>query len=606
MMNDISHASWRVPGLVRPHNLKGIAALRELAERTDATLVEDLLQWCLELRQHASPLESVLEGVVGVPVAEMTASPFAFRASVMGLNLGVGAVHEECRTQGHWPRHLNSDDPSIEVGGDIWNHGKLLVRKYASFCQDFPFLSFHPEHSSKWTPHEMIHRVLGFFFRNDMTRFECYLGTRLNESIPVALWYGLDRLARLDEDPNDAPVVGGEHHRASLEQCNWLGESEKELKARLAASVSHFRTGVRWILSEWDAVLEELKTGRVCPRPGGYLDGSGDAMAYVVAHWNRLQDREVQATLTNYSRLGEHRFESIPSYMVQWEEVIDALFFQSLTGDGKETLARRNHRVEWDLAMLPLLIELGGEEMEEEESVSIVPGYAWELHEESNIDWAQLVDGLESIFPVTLNALGECDPEAHILTHFVEERTILDRSSLGLRFLETLSCFEASFVEELAKFEWLLAHGLKRSDQGERLGMDYAEESLDKGVLLAHPHFDLRTLPPDMLHYYNDVMGQEDTEPVGVSVFLMGKFGADVVMLPAPPPIAGIWLHLKASTRHAGEVQTMLDVLLQGQVFPESWPQGARGWIKAMIDVGALQWTPPWKGIVVDEEDPSG
>ena len=601
MTQELTQSSWNIPGIERPDGLRGIPAVRALLQQDDATLVESLFSWCCKLRPKVDELEPILERLVGVPGGEMVASPFAFRASVLGLSEGIAAVHEECRTQGPWPEHLISNEASVQGNGETWENGKLVVHKYASFCQDFPFLSFHPEHSSKWTPHEMIHRVLGFFFRRDMTPFECYLGTRLNESIPVALWYGLDRLARLDEDPEALPVVDSQHHGASRNESLWISESEKALRGRIRASLRHFRGGLEWVLEERNAVEKELRTGRVCPRPGGFLDGSGDAMAYVVAHANRLKDPEVQRVIETHTVIGTHRFETIPDYLKQLENLVDRLLFGPVEGDLERALERREQRMHWDLAMLPLMVEPLESEDEEEDAPPIVPGYMWDLQNESVTDWGQLVEGLESVFPVTLHALGECDPEAQILSHFVEHRLVVSRGPLGARFLEALSAFEAPFVEDLARFEWLLADGLKRSDQMERLGMSWGDaECMEEGILNAHPYFDLQTLPPDMLHYYNEVMGQENSEPVGISVFLLGKFGDDVVMLPAPPPIAGIWLHLQAQARRASDVVETLDRLLRGQVYPESWPQGSRQWIEAMIELGAVSWTRPWHGLVVD------
>ena len=51
-------------------------------------------------------------------------------------------------------------------------------------------------HRRKWRPHELLHGAVGFFWREDASRFETYVGARLNELLPVVHWYGLDEIFR--------------------------------------------------------------------------------------------------------------------------------------------------------------------------------------------------------------------------------------------------------------------------------------------------------------------------------------------------------------------------------------------------------------------------
>lgn len=462
--------SWDVPGLPVDGERGQGTGLEALLAMEDSEKVTLLVEWIETVREQAIKLGPTLSGLTGIPEGELLASPFAFRAALMGASSGVAGVHEEARTQGPWRSHLISEDPSLHGTPEIWSAGRLQVNKYASFCQDGPFVSVHPEHSAKWTPHEMLHRAMGFFYRPDMSRWELYMGARLNEALPVGFWYGLDRVARLAEDPSGPPVIAGDHG-ASLENARWLTEDRASLVARVAGSIQHLAFGLEWALGELSAVEEECGEGVAAPRPGGFLDGSSDAMTYVVAHWNRLVDPIIGNVLQEHTSVGVHRFETIPAYIEHWKKTLWDLLFGRLTGSVELAEEQRAVRASWDTALWNTMSDSPRLNEEDEEDQSLFLGHLWGHDLEQQVDWEQIVDGLEQVLPATVHGLSEGDPEAEVLGHFVEAGYFSMRVPIHERFTRALADFDAPFLLELAQFEGLLAHGLERSDQAERLRM---------------------------------------------------------------------------------------------------------------------------------------
>lgn len=594
--------------------------LQSLLALSNAELTQCFVEWVLQFRQGVPECMNSFADFAGVPVGEIVASPFAFRSALMGIGQGIATVHSELRTQEPWASAACSNDPSIEVPEDVWVDGVVQEGKYTSFLQDGPFITLNPNHQSRWTAHEFVHRIQGFFFRPDMSRWELYLGARLNEALPVALWYGFDLVARLKEEGWEAREATL-HPGASEEDALWLFAEEEELRAHVAKTIAYLKEGIAWVTGEWDAVREEVNSGVQVIREGGFLNGSSDATAYVVAHWNRLSHVPVQRVLSEGPRLNRESFSSVGAYLEQVENTLDRLLFSTLEGSLTDSEALREGRIAWDEALWRAIREesVGGKSEEFSrlarkrldgtyaegevpprfETDEAIPqmGLAWSGEDSSRKDWEQLVRGLESILPVTVHALSESDPDAAVLTHFVEAGFVSHRASLAERFAAALKDFDVPFLSEMARFEWLLSGGLSRSDQVERLSMDIQDlspEGFAAGRLVANPHFQIETLSPDILDYHGQVMGME-AEPglLCVSVYLVGNFGGNVVVLPSPPPVAGIWLHFSAGMRVAGESVVLLNSLLEGTGSHPDWPQTAEEWIRTFVDVGALSWSPP-------------
>ena len=251
----------------------------------------------------------------------------------------------------------------------------------------------------------------------------------------------------------------------------------------------------------------------------------------------------------------------------------------------------------------------GGRSADEvEEWGAPVGGYGWMREREDQISWGHLVEGIESILPATVHALSEGDPDAHVLTHFVQSSVFLQRKPLAERMGEAIHQFDAPFIHELYRLERLLHDGLGRDDGVERLshGFEGLPTNWCRGVVSANPEFRVEGIPEDVLNVYLEATTGEGNLDLGAPVCLIGKLGDDCVVLPAPPPVAAIWMFMKSQTRTCESVLEKLNAILEDAVGYPTWPEDAEGWVTLLIEAGALFWSPAWEGLTVDEKSSVG
>ena len=153
-----------------------------LAVKTEAILEE--------LRAIVTRLgPDVLGRLAGLEPAEVVASPYGLRAVLLGLEQGATSVHLERRLELPWPESFTTS-PEVASDARVLDAGVWQMGKYRGFFQDAPFGTFNPNHVAKWVPPNSC-TARWASSRPGATRWEHYLGARLNELVPVALWYGL-------------------------------------------------------------------------------------------------------------------------------------------------------------------------------------------------------------------------------------------------------------------------------------------------------------------------------------------------------------------------------------------------------------------------------
>ena len=227
-----------------------------------------------------------LDGIfaeLGAPPADFLTAPYEARATLLGAAAGRAFFHHEANA---YLPVIEDAAPELAVwdGETVpeWQAGVLEEPKYFGFAQDAPLTAFHPNHRRRWRPHEQLHGAVGWFWRPDQTRFEAYLGARLNELLPVVHWYGTAELLR-----RRCPAHrGGPIPTRTCTACEDPGPGTRPVDADAArAFAAH---AIVHLDSELRAIAGELQTGRVhaTPRPG--LDASSDAIGYLRGHWNRL------------------------------------------------------------------------------------------------------------------------------------------------------------------------------------------------------------------------------------------------------------------------------------------------------------------------------
>ena len=121
------------------------------------------------------------------------------------------------------------------------------------------------------------------------------------------------------------------------------------------------------------------------------------------------------------------------------------LLFGELTGALESALLSREKRVKWDKALLEAISVESGDG-DDEESRALHTGHLWAENLETEVDWNQLVDGLEQVLPATIHGLSEGDPDAEVLGHFAEAGHLNCRGMLHQRFGHALNEFDAPFL----------------------------------------------------------------------------------------------------------------------------------------------------------------
>ncbi|HJL16784.1 MAG TPA: hypothetical protein RMH99_14065 [Sandaracinaceae bacterium LLY-WYZ-13_1] len=607
------------------------ARRRALAACSDGALVERLVAMATALRAEA---HGPLAEAAALPLAEVLASPFALRAVALGVEVGATTRHVERRLRPEWPDALVGGSEVRDPAHGVWDRGVLRTGKYQGFMADEPFATYDPSHVSKWGPHELMHRAAGFLWRPGLTRWELYLGARLNELTPVVLWYGPEQVMRLDEGAFDRRAAG-RRPAARLEAARWLREDEAALRERAARTVPQLREGLAHFERELAAIDEELRTGRRVRAPHPFLDASSDATAYVVGHFARLSRPEVGAVLARVP--ATVRCESPAAYRDRIEALFDRLLFAPLTPDLARAARRRRARVVWDLLLraahlgegvqadlAPLLDDAGaalaGEAEADEDAwrarlaeVLAAEEAAVALADGSDrgVALAQLADGVEQVMPCAwglLDALeggpppagdpgseAGTDASADPLARFAASDAPVDRAPLGARVLRWLEASEAPApVCDMARFEAaIVAAG--RDDGVERLAVppDALPASLADGVLVRSEAFTRLDLAHEVLEVHAAFAAGEAVglPAPGAQVLLVGGFFDGVSVLPLPDAVAEAWERLAAAARPAADVIGELDAALPA-VSPEGWPADGEAWVREMIGAGALGWRP--------------
>jgi hypothetical protein len=340
--------------------MKDAPRWRTLLARREAELASLLCDTALALRARRTEL-ATWSSLAGLPEGEALASPFGARMVALGLAAGATTVRHELRPLLPWHRRIRPRGAVADPRHGRWLRGALRTGKYEEFCAEEPFASYHPGHSSKWAPHEMLHRAVGFFAQEGASGFSRYLGARLNELLPVATWYGLEHALRLDrEGPFDRAREASELE-APLAQARWLTEPERSVRMRARRAAPLLRWTLERTARELTAIDEEIAGGTIVtsadaqlePFPGVRLDASADALAYVHAHERRLQSPAVGRAL---EALASQRVPTIAAMRARIDHVLDQLLFARLAIEPAAVRARIRANELLDLLLRAALV----------------------------------------------------------------------------------------------------------------------------------------------------------------------------------------------------------------------------------------------------------
>lgn len=486
---------------------------------------------------HDDPEKLFLD--IGSPGHELTVTPYSHRASLLAAAKGRGFFPHELRVRIPMPEGL---EPEIDVWDDgttpVWRNGILTEPKYFSFFQDSPHAAFNPNYRHQWRAHELLHGVVGFFFRPDMTRFEFYHAARVNELLPVVHWYGLDEVFRRRCDAHrDQTYI-----REFCPECERLAFSPNpDLDETRAARFidlarEHFA-------HEMDALERERLTGRPVTSPIAHIDASSDAIGYLHGHWARctawsfgtwverflvdghdyestcaaLQNRvqqafddlvagEIVVNLADFERLSLRRklqdyayrtllvIEGLPeSYSTVAEEdlepglsALEQACHQLLTSPGD--VLKEDVNQMWNVFRTNL-----EEVLPDDADAILSAGYL--RTETSN---SQLVEGLRSAFPVTSENLGE--RIFTIAEVFVENPIFFHSERLDQRFAEFLPDADED-AAKLAEFEVWANEPVAADEEAELFGAVPEDVLPEPGTLRLNKTFRRRLLPGYVMHH---------------------------------------------------------------------------------------------------------
>ena len=600
-----------LPGLPAPSALDARGRSAALAELAPVERRDLLTEWVLGFREGLADSMIPWAEWSGVPIGELLASPLGLRACVLGLQRGVVATHHELRRGLPWREELLADDSVKDADADEWVGGVLRASKYGAFLQDGPLLTLDSNHQSRWTPHEFLHRACGFFHRSDMSRWECYLGARLAELLPVVHWYGFDQVARLDELRFDRGEAAA-NPSAPRGDARWLEESPEAVRRRMEQTGECLRSGLTHAAMEFAAVERERTTGRQVVVKHPFLNAASDATAYVVGHEARLMDSRVARVLESVPRLGEERWDTVVGYQGHVESVLDRLLFEDLVLDMEAVQGPRKGRILWDALLRKTLVEedVPGEAFDPSALFAVARSglegevidlqSAWEtlgqavdedvlalgLPLSAEVEGSapeQLVEGLESNGPATFAWLQDHDETGEGLRVFLEE-TLWTRAPLLRRMERSLEQTGDPVGAGVARIEQLLSSAVG-DDAVERLS-DSPEHG---GFLVASRAF--TALEGDWLAlvHHAQVFGGGELDPAdALEGLLVGRWFGEGALLPVPHAVLAQWRGLVEESVPVEHFLAALENALEANPAPEGWPMDAGEWLGELLEAGAV------------------
>jgi hypothetical protein len=294
-----------------------------------------------------------LAEAMGVPGPDCLGTVLSARATLMAAARGRAFYYHELRGRIPMPPQL---EPEVEVWEEgtvpVWKEGVFVEPKYFSFRQDAPFAAYNPVHRRKWRPHELLHGAVGFFWKPDATRFETYVGARLNELLPVVHWYGLDEMFR----------SRCERHQGQLLYREWCSDCEAAVRPYWevepedrAAALQFVRNAQEHLSRELEACRREIATRQVHETPLGKLNASTDAVGYLLGHWPRLSSWSFRTWAELFLREGFDYFSDLNAYADRVEAHADRLIGGPLVTAFERFEALRQRRILQDLGYRALL-----------------------------------------------------------------------------------------------------------------------------------------------------------------------------------------------------------------------------------------------------------
>lgn len=525
--------------------------------------------------------------------------------------------HHELRAPVAWPEGCEPPEEVQDSLHGVWDRGVLHVGKYQSFHQDDRVGGFNPGHMAKWTPHELLHRAVGYFWRADATDWEHCIGARANEVLPVVLWYGLDQMGR-DGGARFDRARHTSRPQVTEDDVRWVDAADDD--ATLTRDAERLDESLTHWASERAALAHEVATS--CPHPVVHahapeLDASSDAIAYVFGHRNRLRDAGLVRLHERILVDGLHYRSTLDALLARMDEVWDALLFEDLTISPSAWEARRDAVRLLDLAARAAM---GGRA-----AFRPVASMASEMREallavaqsEDTGEWVRDVEErLRAALPVALTAQGlRGAPSPASLDHlragiaslapcvaasldeaalrrFATSEGFWSRASLAERLDAFLAADGASrALRDLLTFESALARLHHEDTRLALLSVDADEvpewEDAD-GALAVHGHLEVLRVTTDVVEHHGRGGVPPDAGEVADALVIAIALRDEQAIVVDVPASVGAWLEA-----HRGRILPVTDALasLGGERdgFRDSTPGD---WLYTLIESGLAGYIP--------------
>ncbi|GAM26390.1 hypothetical protein SAMD00019534_095650 [Acytostelium subglobosum LB1] len=400
-------------GLSVPQELRSLQAAdrrKYLLQCSDKQLAQDIVDMSQQLAKNTAPHHARLSSFLNVPQQEVTASPFTLRAAALAFNSGVTFNHHELRKvitpmddyerlkrkeqaeriteklsqqlhtgkKQQTPQVNNKKGASSNKGmsesteqqivqraeqdettcsalmktAPKWMLGELEMPKYSAFHQEDQMATYNPSHTSKWTPHELIHRWCKFYWSDGQTKWEMYLGAKLNELIPVVHWHALDEVLRVKSPQQWMQMDSTQQLQAAEQAAAMIKGAITYFESELELLDQEIFKGLNSLTKHGinNEYHHEATTKDDAVLPWDQLNSVTDTMLYVKSHYGRMQCEPFMAVLTSLEEDTDY-IASIGEYRKFIEQRLDQLLFHPVAVSDKSAVANLEHRTKVDLLL---------------------------------------------------------------------------------------------------------------------------------------------------------------------------------------------------------------------------------------------------------------
>lgn len=282
-----------------------------------------------------------------IPESDQSRSPFARWVFDQAKKRSLFFSHFESRYSLASPEYWGGSSEEVEKAFDGIS---VIEDKFSHFHTDSLVASFHPGHHPKWSSHELLHNLLGFFYHQGSSDLEKLLGARISESLPVALFYFFD------EAWSNKCILHKSSSSFMSEHCQECLNLQE--KAGDAVDQYLIDSGQEFCRREFLSIKDSLSKGISHELVFHGINLASDAHLYLQKNRQRLKDPAIHKIFENFYD-ETPMYHNISSFLEHAERLLESILkFEDLA----QVSLNSTTYLKQDLAMRLLqLIRLCGE-----------------------------------------------------------------------------------------------------------------------------------------------------------------------------------------------------------------------------------------------------